>query len=142
MSLIKESLDCKNCILKILNVQFNSFHYVLTTDTKGYVNFWDVSKYIENSQVAFMPKSKYCLHQSGINCCHWLEFEDNFSLLATGGDDQCLNLSVFHHKDILTLLCNVAITIHSSQVTGNFFFLIHNYLNCFRQVLFIVLNFA
>lgn len=122
MSIIKESLDCNNCILKILKIKLNIFHYVLTADTKGFIKFWDISKYIENSDVesssTFIPKYKYQLHQSGINCCDYLELEYNFGLLTTGGDDQCLNLSVFHYKDTVSLLCNVSISIHYSQVTG------------------------
>jgi len=117
-------LDCNNCILKILQVQLNIFHYVLTTDTKGFVNFWDISKYIDNSDVELTctPKYRHCLHQSGINCCDWLEIENNYSLLTTGGDDQRLSLSIFHDEDNVTLLCNVSISIHCSQVTGiNFY---------------------
>lgn len=121
MSLIEEGLDCNNCILKILKVQLNISHYVLTTDTKGYVYLWDVSKYIDNNGVesCFVPKYKHHLHQSGINCCDWLELENEYKLLTTGGDDQCLILSVFHYKDIIQLFCNVSISVHYSQVTGD-----------------------
>jgi len=118
-------LDCNNCILKILPVQLNSFHYVLTTDTKGFVNFWDISKYVDNSNVdlSFTPKYRHCLHQSGINCCDWLEIENNYGLLTTGGDDQRLSLSIFHYEDIVSLICNEFIPIHCSQVTGIIFFI-------------------
>lgn len=124
LSLIEDNLDCNNCVLKILPVQLNSFHYVLTTDTKGFVNFWDISKYVDNSNVdlSFTPKYRHCLHQSGINCCDWLEIENNYGLLTTGGDDQRLSLSIFHYKDIVSLICNEYISIHCSQVTGIFFF--------------------
>lgn len=123
MSLIEESFDCNNCILKILQVQLNLFHYVLATDTKGYVHFWDISKYIENNEVesSCTPKLKHRFHQSGINCCDWFELKHFNSILATGGDDQCLNVSLFHYKDTVTLLCNVSISVHCSQVTGNIF---------------------
>lgn len=99
---------------------------MLTTDTKGCVNFWDLSSYIiENGKTnsVFTPKFKYCLHQSGINCCDWLKLEYEYGLLTTGGDDQCLSLSAFHYKDTMTLLCNASISIHCSQVTGIFFYL-------------------
>lgn len=124
MNLIEDKLDCKNCILKILNIQINNFHFVLTTDTKGFVNFWDISKYIDNSKEksTFIPKYKHCLHQSGINCCDWLQLQNNYHLLTTGGDDQCLSLSIFHSEDMVTLLCRVSISVHCSQVTGNFFY--------------------
>lgn len=128
MSLIEDKFDCNNCILKILNIQLNICHYVLTTDTKGYVNFWDISKYMDNTdkELIFTPKYRHCLHQSGINCCDWMEIENNYGLLTTGGDDQYLSLSVFYYKDTVTLLCNVSISIHCSQVTGIiiFFFLL------------------
>ncbi|XP_029345448.1 uncharacterized WD repeat-containing protein C1306.02 [Acyrthosiphon pisum] len=120
LSLIEDNLDCNNCILKILFVQLNSFHYVLTTDTKGFVNFWDISKYVDNSDadLSFTPKYRHCLHQSGINCCDWLEIENNYGLLTTGGDDQRLSLSIFHYEDTVSLICNEYISIHCSQVTG------------------------
>lgn len=124
MDLIEESLDFNNnCILKILKVQLNDFHYILTADTKGYVQFWDISKYTANSEVKtnFIPKYNHCLHQSGINCCDWLELNTEYSLLSTGGDDQCLCLSVFNYKNTVTLICNVSISVHCSQVTGNYF---------------------
>lgn len=122
LNLISDSLNCKNCILKILKVQICTSEYILTTDTKGYVSFWDISTHIDNSKAkstTCIPKYKYCLHQSGINCCDWLELENEYSLLTTGGDDQSLRLSVFHHLDSLTLLCKVSLVVHSSQVTGN-----------------------
>ncbi|XP_025209201.1 WD repeat-containing protein 6-like isoform X2 [Melanaphis sacchari] len=120
LSLIEDNLDCNSCILKILHVQLNIFHYILTTDTKGFVNFWDISKYIDESDIelTFIPKYRHCLHQSGINCCDWLKIENNYGLLTTGGDDQRLSLSIFHYEDTVTLLCNVSICIHCSQVTG------------------------
>lgn len=123
MSLIEENLDCNNCILKILQVRLNLFYYILATDTKGFVHFWDISKYIENSEVESFctPKFKHRLHQSGINCCDWFELKNMYSLLATGGDDQSLIVSLFHNMDTLTLLCNVSISVHCSQVTGNIF---------------------
>lgn len=126
-------MDCNCCILKVLKVQLGTFHYVLTTDTKGFVNFWDITKYIENCEVYsnFTPKYKHCLHQSGINCCDWLELKKEYSLLSTGGDDQCLRLSIFHYKAHLLLMCTISMSVHSSQVTGN----IDCYLNLF--VLFI-----
>lgn len=128
MCLIEERLDCYNCILKILKIQLNISHYILTTNTKGYVHFWDISKYIDNKvESSYTPKYTYCLHQSGINCCDWLELENEYSLLTTGGDDQCLNLSVFHYKNIIKLFCNVSISIHCSQVTGEFLFIKDNF---------------
>lgn len=114
-------MDCNNnCLLKIINVKLNSYNYVLTTDTKGYVHFWDISKYIDNCdlETIFVPTYKHCLHQSGINCCDWLELENNYCLLATGGDDQCLSLSVFECKDRVEQLFSYSISVHSSQVTG------------------------
>lgn len=122
MNLI-EDLDCKNCILKVLNIQSNNVHFVLTTDTKGFIRFWDISKYIETSNVksTFTPKYKHRLHQSGINCCDWLQLKNNYSLLTTGGDDQSLSLTIFHSEDIGTLVCNASISLHCSQVTGNFY---------------------
>jgi len=127
LNLIEDNLDCNNCILKILLVQLNSFHYVLTTDTKGFVNFWDISKYVDNSDVdlSFTPKYRHCLHQSGINCCDWLEIENNYGLLTTGGDDQCLSLSIFNYEDTVSLICNEYICIHCSQVTGIIFLIIN-----------------
>lgn len=123
MNLIEQSFDLNSCILKVLKIQLNTFDYVLTTDTKGYIHFWDISKYVENSEVksSFTPRYKHCLHQSGINCCDWLDLKNKYSLLTTGGDDQSLSLSVFHYKDTLTLKCNVSISVHCSQVTGNFY---------------------
>lgn len=125
LNLIEESLDCDNCILKIIKIHINTSNYVLTTDTKGCVKFWDLSKYIENSEInsVFTPKFKYRLHQSGINCCDWLKLENEYGFLATGGDDQCLILSAFcyKHNDMM-LLCNVSISIHCSQVTGTHYF--------------------
>lgn len=120
MTLIEDNLDCNNCILKILHVQLNNFHYVLTADTKGFVNFWDISKYIDESDVELncIPKYRHCLHQSGINCCDWLEIENNYGLLASGGDDQRLSLTIFQYEDTVTSLCNVSICVHCSQVTG------------------------
>lgn len=115
-------MDCTYCILKILKIKLNMYHYVLTADTKGFINFWDISKFIENDELQSTSiltlKFKHHLHQSGINCCDYLELENNYGLLATGGDDQHLNLSVFHYKDTVVLLCNVSISVHSSQVTG------------------------
>lgn len=118
-------MDCNNCILKVLKVQLDTFYYVLTTNTKGFVHFWDVSKYIENSELDsnFIPKYTHCLHQSGINCCDWLDLKNKYSLLTTGGDDQCIKLSIFHYEDNLASLCNDSITVHCSQVTGNDYFL-------------------
>lgn len=122
LSLIEESLDCTYCILKILKIQLNMCYYVLTTDTKGFIHFWDVSKYIDNGDLkstsTITPKFKHKLHQSGINCCDYLELENNYGLLATGGDDQHLNLSIFYYKDTVVSLCNVSISVHCSQVTG------------------------
>lgn len=99
----------------------NSFNYVLTTDTKGYAHFWDILNYVENCELEtiFAPKYKYCLHQSGINCCDWLELEKDYCLLATGGDDQCLSLSVFECKDKVEKLFSDSISVHCSQITGN-----------------------
>lgn len=126
LSLIEENLDNTYCILKILKIQFNTFHYIITTDTKGYVNFWDITNYIENNKEESTSATKYThhLHQSGINCCDWLELQNMNSLLATGGDDQSLKLSIFDYKDTFTLLCNVSISVHCSQVTGNFYLFI------------------
>lgn len=123
LSLLEENLDNTYCILKILKIKLNTFHYIITADTKGYVNFWDISKYIENNHEEFAttPKYKYRLHQSGINCCDWLELQNMNALLATGGDDQSLKLSIFHYTDTITLLCNVFISVHCSQVTGSFY---------------------
>lgn len=119
-SLINESLDCSNCILKILKVKLCNTDFILSADTKGYVSFWDISTYINNSEppMNLLPKYKHCLHQSGINCCDWLKLQNNYYLLTTGGDDQSLSLSVFHYKDSVTLFCNVSTVIHCSQVTG------------------------
>lgn len=126
LSLIEENLNNTNCILKILKIKLNTFNYIITTDTKGYVNFWDISKYIENikEESTYTPTYKHRLHQSGINCCDWLELDNMNSLLATGGDDQSLKLSIFHYKDTVTLLYNVSISVHCSQVTGNFYLFI------------------
>lgn len=133
MNLIEDSFDCDYCILKILKVQLDDFHYILTTDTKGYVKFWDISKYIENSEIKsnLIPKYSHHLHQSGINCCDWLKLNTEYSLLTTGGDDQCLCLSAFVHKDTLTLICNVSISVHYSQVTGNYYLTILFYCGYF-----------
>jgi len=133
LCLIKESMDCNNCILKILKVQLNISHYVLTTDTRGCVHLWDVSKYIDNNKVesSLTPKYKHRLHQSGINCCDWLELENEYGLLITGGDDQRLSLSVFYYKDLVKLFCNVSISVHCSQVTGDFYLLMMILFNLF-----------
>lgn len=122
INLIVESLDLNRCILKISKVQLNTFDYILSANTKGSIHFWDISKYVENSEVesTFTPKYEHCLHQSGINCFDWLNLENNYGLLATGGDDQSLILSVFHCKDTLTLKSSVSTCVHCSQVTGNF----------------------
>ncbi|XP_050428277.1 uncharacterized protein LOC126838155 [Adelges cooleyi] len=119
---IIESADCNNCILKVLKAQIHMTHYILSMDTRGYVLFWDISVCINNNSESLsniLPVYKNSFHQSGINCCDWLKLENEYNLLTTGGDDQCICLTIFRlENDTVVLGCTSSITVHNSQVTG------------------------
>ncbi|VVC31561.1 Hypothetical protein CINCED_3A019551 [Cinara cedri] len=122
LNLLLQSLNYNCCMLKMLKIQINNNDYILSTSAKGLVFFWNISELnyerLEQTSLDIKPVYQYNLHQSGINCCDWLELENKYYLLATGGDDQNLKLSVFQCIVNVIFKCDVSVFVHSSQVTG------------------------
>ncbi|XP_021924396.1 WD repeat-containing protein 6 isoform X2 [Zootermopsis nevadensis] len=138
------------CILKVSLIQTENFrHIALTMATDGKVALWDLTTCVEelvgsehsnsssavsadngnNGQVvadSHRPFSFVKIHQSGINSFDWLQLQGDKYLLATGGDDRALVLSLIQiisptlqenmqAEVVLQWRDNCA---HASQITG------------------------
>jgi len=140
----------ERCILKVSLIKTESFrHVVLTMATDGKVALWDLTSCVEeligskcsihchaasadagnNTPVVasgLKPFSVIKIHQSGINSFDWMQLPRDRYLLATGGDDRALVLSVI---EIITptvqeeMQAEVVLQwrddhAHTSQITG------------------------
>jgi WD40 repeat protein len=138
------------CILKVSLIQTESLrHVALTMATDGKVALWDLTTCVEellgsehsNNSCAtstskndsrpivvdnLRPFSFVKIHQSGINSFDWLHLQGDKYLLATGGDDRALVLSLIqivsptpqesmHAEVVLQWRDDYA---HASQITG------------------------
>jgi WD40 repeat protein len=135
----------ERCILKVSLIKTESFRYVaVTMATDGKVALWDLTTCIEEL-VHFKHSNSYCaaaadplvtgilkpfsfikIHQSGINSFDWIQLPGDKYLLATGGDDRALVLSLI---EIITpnaqeeMQAGVVLQwrddhAHASQITG------------------------
>jgi WD40 repeat protein len=140
----------ERCILKVSLIKTESFrHVALTMATDGKVAFWDLTTCVEelicskhrnschtasadksdNTPVvrgSFKPFSFVKIHQSGINSFDWIQLPGDKYLLATGGDDRALVLSLIEivtpnvHEE---MRAEVVLQwrddhAHASQITG------------------------
>jgi WD40 repeat protein len=138
------------CILKVSLIQTDSLrHVALTMATDGKMALWDLTTCVEelvgsehsdsvcaasaSSSVnrpvvsdSHRPFSFIKIHQSGINSFDWLQLQGDKYLLATGGDDRALVLSLIQiisptaHENmqaevVLQWRDDCA---HASQITG------------------------
>jgi WD40 repeat protein len=139
----------KRCILKVSLLETQNFrHVALTMATDGRVALWDLTTCVEvlvNSEHSdsscasadysdngpavadsHKPFSFVKIHQSGINSFDWLQLQGDKYLLATGGDDRALVLSLIQIISP-TLQENMQAEVvlqwrdefaHASQITG------------------------
>lgn len=138
------------CILKVSLIQTESFrHVAVTMATDGIVALWDLTSCVEellcskhsdincaasgrkNDNIRVVldnlkPFSSVKVHQSGINSFDWLFLKGDKFLLATGGDDRALVLSLIQIKSP-TCQENMQAEVllqwrddcaHASQITG------------------------
>ncbi|XP_072762395.1 tRNA (34-2'-O)-methyltransferase regulator WDR6-like [Anoplolepis gracilipes] len=125
------------CILKLYILSHKSKVIVLTMTTDGILRFFNFTDTIlkmyedatiENQDIIDFsddPFAEFSLHQSGINSFDLKYMDEDKYLLATGGDDNLLNLVCFQ----LCILENDALSAvilskwntssaHSTQITG------------------------
>ncbi|XP_011502561.1 PREDICTED: WD repeat-containing protein 6 [Ceratosolen solmsi marchali] len=124
IKLINTLMNKNRCILKV--------HITMATD--GLLNIWNVistNDIFEIKNVTIDGKHDLSLHQSGINSFD-IKILNNYEyILATGGDDNLLNLLIFkiifQHNEVLSIHVVSSwgtISIHSAQITG--IILLHN----------------
>ena len=124
-----------SCVLKVLNV-FDS--HLITASNDGILKIWSISEqFLNESELNFdelnqKPNQKNLekvferqSHESGVNAMdvfliNNFEIKDNLWLIASGGDDNTLSLSVLKVTneclDQISYIENKSI--HSSQITG------------------------
>ncbi|XP_012270919.1 WD repeat-containing protein 6 isoform X2 [Orussus abietinus] len=123
----------ERCILKTHSFMHNEKLIMLSMATDGVVNLWDFTAMAISiseckSQVTdeqICPFANLHLHQSGINSFDLHTTRQNQYILATGGDDNLLNLSYFtlnisdnEMPSIQTIAKWNSNSIHSTQITG------------------------
>ena len=127
-----DTLAYKNrCILKVHSFIHEERILLITMATDGLLNFWNVS--IQNETVSVQnisieEKEDFSLHQSGINSYDVKMLNNQQYILATGGDDNLLNLlifEVFNKENEITIKIKsqwATASIHYAQITGITFF--------------------
>lgn len=114
-----DTLAYKNrCILKVHAFLHKKKILIMTMATDGLLNFWHFSASNKITSIRNLPindKLNISLHQSGINSFDIKVVNDREYILATGGDDNLLNLLVF--EIILTNNDDLFIQIKSSWKT-------------------------
>lgn len=121
MELKKSLWYSHNCLLKVGSLTWKDDILVaFSAATDGKIAFWNLSD-IETVNVPF---SILPLHQSGINACDWRILSSDSVLLATGGDDNSLNVCCI--QEIVSPGIKAEIKTkwtdsfnHCSQITGN-----------------------
>ncbi|XP_069695221.1 tRNA (34-2'-O)-methyltransferase regulator WDR6 [Periplaneta americana] len=114
----------KRCILKVSHIETECQGLLfLTMATNGRVAFWDLRKCVEEVCDDLQPFSCFKVHQSGINSYDWRMLRSDVFLLATGGDDSALVLSVFQIVQKDTFRAQLIMQwrndlAHLSQITG------------------------
>lgn len=125
------------CILKMYILSHKSKVIVLTMTTDGILRFFNFTNTIleiykdaniENQNIIDFsnnPFTEFSLHQSGINSFDLKHMDEDRYLLATGGDDNLLNLVCFQlcisENDVLSAVMlskwNTA-SAHYTQIIG------------------------
>lgn len=125
------------CILKMYILSHKSKVIVLTMTTDGILRFFNftntILKIYKNANIESQdiidfsdnPFAEFSLHQSGINSFDLKHMDENRYLLATGGDDNLLNLVSFQlcisENDALSAVMLSkwsTASAHSAQITG------------------------
>uniref|UniRef100_A0AAG5CRD8 tRNA (34-2'-O)-methyltransferase regulator WDR6 n=1 Tax=Anopheles atroparvus TaxID=41427 RepID=A0AAG5CRD8_ANOAO len=105
------------CILKVVGIVMDGKSFFITMATDGTLCFWDPSHIGE-------PFHRHRLHDSGVNSVDYKHVGSDKLLLATGGDDQSVTVSLFEItmvEDTLQVrlihsFCEKYL--HTAQVTG------------------------
>ncbi|KAK0176366.1 hypothetical protein PV328_000510 [Microctonus aethiopoides] len=124
------------CIIKIHTFIHEHELILMSMATDGFVNFWSMNSTIEEASLndndkyteresTLIPFDKWKAHQSGINGYDFRRSKSNEYYLATGGDDNKVNLFIFTTAVSMTKQTSVQIlttwdsnSIHSAQITG------------------------
>ncbi|XP_053674080.1 WD repeat-containing protein 6 [Anopheles nili] len=105
------------CILQVMSMDMHGDTIFVTMATDGYICFWNVSTPNE-------PVYRTRHHSSGVNAADVREMDDGKVLIATGGDDQSIVVSLFEISKIegqlqIRLVWQVSEKyLHTAQVTG------------------------
>lgn len=125
LKLIQEIEYPGYCILKILFVNWMHQEFIVTMATDGKVTFWELKSYTVLYQQS--------IHQSGINSYDFVITNNNCLLLATGGDDATLSLSLFKFESNKIAIINQCqnSSIYEAQISGIIFYFSTIYLLIF-----------
>lgn len=109
------------CILNVTSIQYGEENYIiLTMDSEGKVQLWSFLSDICKVHSIISWK----LHENGINSYDVMVLEDDTFILATGGDDNSLKLTLFTISTVSDKLNANKIdiwenkTVHCAQITG------------------------
>lgn len=124
LRLIGDNKYHKTCILKTHHFKYRNKDILVTATTRGEVAFWDFSEGVkEASDVTektpfFLTKT----NKSGINSLSTQVTEANEIVLATGGDDNSIKITILSiNMENLAVIISSQISVdnfHCSQITG------------------------
>ena len=122
------------CVLSVRHISFDwPITLLLTAATNGQILVWDPKHAVlQVSQSLEKPLLELQHHQSGINCLSSIQLNSSVLLVASGGDDNGLSVSViqFERSEIDGIELDLAKTYktsnaHAAQVSGMYISIIN-----------------
>lgn len=114
-----------HCILKLCTFKFENKIILIAMSTDGFMTSYSISMTDSTDfKRAKILRHREKLHKSGINSYDILKVENDKFLLATGGDDNAINLLLFklngsEEKSFIEIISKSCYDhFHSCQVTG------------------------
>jgi hypothetical protein len=105
-----------SCLMQLRHLKISHELVFLTAGTEGYLTVWRAELSCQTSKLVML--SNHRLHQSSIKALDIL-VKDNHIVVATGGDDNALGVTVYQADDLARKPRGIMVrSAHSAAITG------------------------